>query len=164
MCLSAKFHSSANHGGQQLCKCLIFWLLVPSSLNKANLPTALQAGQLGKKIFKSFCCSNKWLFFPSFLFIWLRFKSHQTLYISVGLAHLILCYPIQYVYEICLATFNVSSTLRDGAMQHYFERWFLCRASLRETIFKYWIVYLGVLPECKSWSCESRVINRARKV
>ena len=40
-----------------------------------------------KKIFKSFCCSNKWLIFPSFLFILLQFKSHQTLYISVVLAH-----------------------------------------------------------------------------
>ena len=62
-------------------------------------------------------------FFPFFLFILLRFKSHQTLYVSASLAHsLILCYHIQYVYEICLALFYVSSTLRDDSMQHYIER------------------------------------------
>ena len=63
-------------------------------------------------------------FLPSFLFILLRFKSHQALYISVSLAHSfkILYYHIQYVYEICLAIFNVSITLSDDSMQHYFER------------------------------------------
>ena len=32
-------------------------------LNKANLSTALQAGQKGEKLIKSFLRSNKWLFF-----------------------------------------------------------------------------------------------------
>ena len=46
-------------------------------------------------------------------------------------------------YSICLwnslSMLNMSSTLRDDALQWYFERWFLCSASLRDTNFKYWI-------------------------
>ena len=59
----------------------------PPSLNKANLPTSRQAGQKGKKVLKSFLRSHKLLFFSSFLFVLLRFKYHQALYISVRLAH-----------------------------------------------------------------------------
>ena len=128
----------------------------PPSLNKANIPIALQAGQKGKiyiYIFKSFLRSNKWLFFPSFLFILLRFKSHQTLYISVSLAH---SFNTLLSYSVCL--WNLSChiqciTLSDDSMQHYFERWFLYDVSFRDINFKYWIGYLGVLPQCKSLNC-----------
>ena len=86
MYISAKFHSSPNHDGQQLCKCLRCWLLVPPSPKKANLATALQVGQKGKKYSKASFVSINGYYFPSFMFILLRFKSHQTLYISVSLA------------------------------------------------------------------------------
>ena len=45
-----------------------------------------------------------------------------------------LWYHIQYVYEIRLAMFNVSSTLRDGSIQHYFER---CSVGVRDTNFMF---------------------------
>ena len=56
------------------------------------------------------------------MFIFLRFKRHQTLYISVSLAQSDIFAIIFDVSEICLVIFNVSSTLRDDTMQHYFER------------------------------------------
>ena len=82
-------------------------IIRPTFLNKPNLCTALQACQEGKKIIKILLRSNKWLFLPSFLFILLWFKSHQTsqikfIYLLVQLIVLILCYDIQYVYEIVL--------------------------------------------------------------
>ena len=92
-------------------------------------------------------------YFPSFMFIFLRFKRHQTLYISVSLAQSDIFAIIFDVSEICLVIFNVSSTLRDDTMQHYFERWFICCASLRDTGVKYWIEYLGVPLDSKSWNC-----------
>ena len=62
-------------------------LLVSPSLNKANLPTALQAGKRGKKYsIVSFALINGY-FFLFFLFILFRFKNHQTRYISVSSAH-----------------------------------------------------------------------------
>ena len=60
----------------------------------------LQASRKEKKIiFKSFLHANKGLFFPSFLFILLRFKSYQILYISVSLT--VSCNTL-LSYSICL--------------------------------------------------------------
>ena len=88
MYINAKFLSSPNHGGRQLYKCLIFCLLVAP--RPSTKQTFLHHGKLvkkEKKVLKSFLRSHKWLFFSSFLFVLLRFKYHQTLYISARLAH-----------------------------------------------------------------------------
>ena len=69
----------------------------PPFLNKANLRTALQAGQKGEKLIKSFLRSNKRLFFAILFILW--FKSHQTLYIFVSLAH---GFNTLLSYSICL--------------------------------------------------------------
>ena len=89
----------------------------PPFLSKANLRTALQAGQKGKKIKASFSLRNGY-FLPSFHFILLWFKSHQTLFIFVSLAHnfnTLLSYS-KCLWN-CLAMVNVSSTLRDDTLQ-----------------------------------------------
>ena len=99
------------------------------------------------------------------MFILLRFKSHQTLYIPVSLAQSL---STLLSYSICL--WNLSCHIQcEWYFERWYhatllERWFLCSASLRDTNIKYWIGYLGVLPECKSWNCQTRVINKAKKV
>ena len=119
-----------------------------------------------RKNIKSFLRSNEWLFFQSFLFILLRFKSHQTLYVSATLAG---SFNTLLSCSICLWNFSCH-------IQHdlYFERWFYATLIseiismqcyiVRNTSFNYWIGYLSVLPQCKSWNCQTRVINKARRV
>ena len=162
MYISAKFYSSPNDGGRQLCKCLILTISPPfPQQSKTSYSTASWWERKQKYWKASFTLINRYCL-QSFLFILLRFKSHQTLYVFVSLAHSFntllsysiwyYCQYIQYIFN-CLVIFNVSSTFRDDTMQHYFERWFLCSASLRDTTFKYKIGYLGVLLECKSLNC-----------
>ena len=104
----------------KLCKYLVFWILVPFL---STMQSALQAGQKGKKYIQKL--PSLWqmaTFSHSFCFYLLQFNSHQTLIcLLVQLIVLILCYHIlQYVYEICLAIFSMSITLRDDSIQHYF--------------------------------------------
>ena len=82
------FHSSSNPGGRQLSK------LSYSTTSRSNR----------KNIFKSFFYSNKWLFIyiPPVYFV--LFKSHQTLYISVILAHSV---NTLLSYLICLWIFHI---------------------------------------------------------
>ena len=91
---------------RQLCKYLIFWLLAPLPSTKQTFLQPYKLVKRGKKRFKSFLHSNKWLFFPSSLFIWLRFESHQTLYMSISLAH------------------NVNTFNMFMICEQYFEKWF----------------------------------------
>ena len=67
---NSKFIFSLNHDGQQF---VLFWLLVPTSLNNGNLPTSLQADKKREKIYSTAFYSNKWIFLLSFLLILLWF-------------------------------------------------------------------------------------------
>ena len=66
---NSKFLFFSNHDGQQY---VLFWLLVPPSLNNGNLPTSLQADKKGKKYIQKLSSLING-FFLSFLLILLWF-------------------------------------------------------------------------------------------
>ena len=109
-------------------------------------------------------------FFPSFLVILLRFKSHQILYISVSLAHSFnTLLSHSDVYEICLAIFNVllwviilcNTTLRDDfsamlvweilILSTELGIWVFCHSANLETAKLGWLRLEKYSPPSTTW-------------